>query len=117
MELSVEDVAEFYHTYHPTHSMDEVIEMLEAHKRFGTITVLTDEEGVSALLRFNIIGECVHVLDLIIRQGLERRGLIKLLTILSWHKVPYAKYFRFERMGKYPNRPPRYYRIANLLKG
>lgn len=110
------EVEQFYLTYRPLIDHELLRKAIEKHIEYGTITVLQDRKGISALLRFDIVGECLHVLDLIVRQDLERQGMIKLITLETWHKFPYLRFFRFERAKKYHNRPPRAYKISKLIK-
>jgi len=117
MPDAVTEIADFY-LKHKTYFCREALEeAIRKHIEYGTITVLKDENGISGIMRFNIHGDCCHVLDLIIRKDLERRQMIKLIAIHSWAKFPYANFYRFERESKYPGRRPRAYSLAKLLKG
>ena len=112
----MDKVKEFYLAYRPF-AKERIDDILKKHMEYRTIVILEDEKGISGLLRFNVYGECAHIIDLIVREDVERNGLIKLLTIYAWRNFPYLRFFRFERAGKYPNRTPRAYLISNLLKG
>ena len=114
---TISDLEHFYLTYRPMADKEALRHALEAHAKHRTITVFFDETGISGLVRFNVIGECAEVLDLIVRQDMERKGMIKQLIITSWHKFPYLRFFRFERARKYPNRPHRAYSLYKFMKG
>src|SRR5688572_7935058 len=111
------EIEQFYLQHRPLVDKKELRKAIEQHIQYRTITVLTDQKGISGMVRFNVFGDCASICDLLIRDGLENKGLIKLLVIESWHKFPYLQFFRFERQRKYKNRPMRAYRLARYMKG
>lgn len=112
----VTEIADFYLAHKNYFGRENLEEAIRDHIRFNTITVLKDEKGISGIMRFNMHGDCCHVLDLIVRKDLERRNMIRLIAIHSWAKFPYANYYRFERKRKYPYRNPVAHRLTQLLK-
>lgn len=114
----IEQIADFYKTYSykPFVNDKSLTDAINKHIEYGTLTVLKDRIGIAALLRFDVIGECVHVLDLIVREDVELMDVLKQIVMESWKKFPYTKYFRFERKSKYPTRSPRAYQISKLIK-
>lgn len=117
MTNTLEEVEQFYLKHRPEADHDILMEAIAKHAEYNTITVLHDKNGISGLVRFDVIGDCAHITDLVIREGLENEGLIKLLAIESWHKFPFLRFFRFERARKYPERKPRAYRLSKLMRG
>ncbi len=113
---TISDLEQFYLTYRPMTDKEILRRALENHAKYHTLTVLQDDKGISGMLRFNVIGECASILDLIVRQDMQRKGMIKLLTINSWHKFPFLRFFRFER-DKYKCRKQKFYSISKLLRG
>ena len=116
MPDAVTEIADFYLKYKTYFCREALEEAIRKHIEYGTITVLKDENGISGIMRFNMHGDCCHVLDLIIRKDLERRQMIKLIAIHSWAKFPHANFYRFERKRKYPFRDPVAHRLTQLLK-
>lgn len=96
---------------------DELTRAINKHIEFETITTMSDEKGLYAVMRYNLINECVYILDLVVRDDMERANVIKWITAKTWHKHPHLKFFKFNRAFKYPTRPQRAYSISKLLKG
>jgi hypothetical protein len=113
----ISEIEQFYLNYRPLSDSEILNDAILKHISYGTITVLHDSIGISGLVRFNVNGECAHVLDLIVRKDMERKGMIKQLIIHSWHKFPYLRFFRLERALKYPKRPPKAYSLSKFMKG
>ncbi len=102
---------------HKLYDRSELTRAINRHVEFETITTLKDDKGILAVMRFNVNGECVHILELLVRPDMEKNHVIKWITAKTWHKFPYLRYFKFNRAYKYPNRPQRAYKITKLLKG
>ena len=113
--MTLDSIADFMIAHKPYFCRVILENDIKKHLEYGTITILTDDKGISGVMRFNMEGECCHVLDLIVRKDLERNNMIKTIAIKSWAKFPHAKFYRFERKHKYPYRNPVAHRLTQLL--
>ncbi len=115
MLINVEEVVDFI-LQHKHYKRSSVIAAVNKHLEFETINTLEDDEGLIAVMLFNIKGECLHVLELIVRPEMRNLNIIKWMTAKTWPYYPFLKYFKFNR-AKYPNRPQRAYSISRMMKG
>jgi hypothetical protein len=113
----IEQIEEFYIHFKPKTNKDILHGVLMKHLEYKTLIVANDEKGITGLMRFNVNGECAHILDLIVREDIDSPSFIRLLASRAWHRFPYVRYYRFERELKYPGQKPKAHRITALLKG
>lgn len=95
---------------------DEIIKCVAEHIRYGTISIVLDDEKIIGVLRVNIEGNVAIICDLIIEEGYSFNAVVKQMTIDLWKKFPYVKYFKYWRTSKYPLRKPRIYSIKDFVK-
>lgn len=88
------------------------------HIEYRTFLVIRDPGGIVAVGRWNWLdGETIHVLDLIIRKDVRCLKALKALIILGLQANPSFEYVVFERLGKYPDRKQRKYKVKDFLRG
>jgi hypothetical protein len=68
---TLSEVEQFYLTYRQMVNKDMLHEAIQKHVKYHTITVLHDKDGISGMVRFDVLGEAAHITDLIIREGLD----------------------------------------------
>lgn len=107
---SIADIARFMLSNCPwkTGSLDETKEIIRKHIEYGTIIVLNDKVGITALVRFNQEGRTAKVLDCVIRKDKRSYGFIKQLLKYGMKKYNLSKLV-WERV-KYPNRNKKEYK-------
>lgn len=118
IDKNIKEIVDFikfhYKSVFPKQEKD-LKKAIEGHINYGTYIVLKDDKGIAAVCRWNVKGTIAHVLDLIVRPDVQRKGLIKYVTALGWKKFPYLKWITFERELKYQGREIKYYPIKRLV--
>ena len=109
------EIAKFVQDRNPLFPMPAIEQAILKHLEFNTFAITHDLKGITGFVRFNINGECAHILNLVIRKDCEKTNIIKHLALQGWSKFPFAQFFSFERESKYPNRKPRAYLLSKLL--
>ena len=99
---------------------NEFIQQLRDHVKYGTLFIMKDENGISAVCRYNVVDEnTFHAIDVAIRSDLRRIVALKELITQGVIHHPHGHnltHFVFEREGKYPDRKQRRYSLHECLK-
>lgn len=94
----------------------ELFDEIEKHNKYGTLCVIYDDKGIKCVGRWNTKDWVTfYVIDVIIRKGLERHGILKEMILWGKKRFPTFQYILFERGLK--NKGFRIYNINRMLKG
>ena len=87
---------------------DEIIDAIEKHIEYRTILTVRDKKGIWGIARWNWVNEEeVDILDVIIRKDRRSIRAIKYLVYLGFKNNPSARYMKYKRDIKYPNKEKR----------
>lgn len=77
---------------------DKLYQYVQNHVRFGTCDYEIDTKlNPVFFMRFNIEKDVCVVLDLIIREDLRSKGLMRNIIIRNWMRFPFINKIRFDR--------------------
>jgi N-acetylglutamate synthase-like GNAT family acetyltransferase len=113
----LDKIADFIQKYNPTYKdRDSLIEYLKQHFEYKTAFVMYDNDKIVAVCRWNINGEVADILDLYIHEDYRRHRIIQQMLFKGHWMFPQAKFIRFERQVKYPDREHSVIPIDKILK-
>ena len=100
------------------HQYKELREAIEKHLEYKTIIVVRDDEGISALCRWNIThdGLAAYIIDLIMRKDKKSMKLIKNIIAYGVSIFPETEIIHWLREPKYSGRKQSFYLIDDILK-
>lgn len=98
-------------------SEETIRDIIKDHWNYGTIDALIIENEVLACIRWNVdpTGKILDILDLCINGSGNGVRIMKHLMARNWIRFPQAKFIRFKRYRKYPERRERMYSIRQFL--
>lgn len=118
MNIVVDSVYEFIKHRYIQAPPEDIKDVIRKHIEFGTCDIVFRGDKIIAVCRWNITQDrlVLDILDLFIAPGESGIRVIKHLIARNWGRFLTAKYIRFARVLKYPNRGWRVYRIEDILK-
>ena len=100
------------------HQYNELRQAIEGHLSYKTIIIVRDDEGISAICRWDIThdGLAAYIIDLIVRKDKKSMSLIKNILSYGVKTFPETEVVYWKREPKYPNKKQRFYIIDDILK-
>lgn len=113
----VDKAVDFAKEYFPDIQESEIRDIIERHLDYGTIDIVTRNNDIIAIVRWNISsdGRVCDVLDLIISPSRYGIRIMRYLIARNWKRFPMVKFIRFSRDRKYSGRKARIYNIKHIL--
>ena len=81
-------------------SLDEIRNIIEKHIVYNTLSWVEVGGEIIAVARYNINGDTVDILDIIIRRDYRNKHLLKYMLARDWEKFPNVTKIKYERSFK-----------------
>jgi hypothetical protein len=92
---------------------EDFVEAIEKHIEYGTFMQVRDDKGLAAIARWNWTADDeVKVLDCVVRKDMRSARMIKYLINLAHNANKNIKYFKYDRLFKYPYGKERRFQIG-----
>ena len=102
--------------WYDEYSDSDIIDIINDHIAFKTISIRLDNDKVIGVMRVNISFNIADICDLVVEDGYKTIDIIREMTLELWKNFPHVKYFKYYRISKYPLKKGKIYSIKRLMK-
>ena len=99
----INEIVDFLITdgYFTEDQREELTEAIKKHTVYQTIMVVRhDDNSILAVIRWNVEGDTLHILDCLVKKQHRGRKLLKRMLLHKLKTMPELKFLKFERLDK-----------------